>query len=425
MATFWESLPHTVTLDKREPSFTFEVGGEQYGFYNMNPLAWVEVLALMSLQTGVFAVLSTLLYKYSVNKPLGKGVAYFLCYAVIIPIMYSTPVILFVTLGIQNQFMRFCIAAMHPLTCMMKASGAAHGFTPKDATTSLSNFVFWFISPFPMVYDKKLDKPAPATSQDLVELLTNFLKFLVIFGLFESGVRVFHDELRVITHKAHGPLGPDSDWYSLSRTLSLQNALYPHFAVYGFTIIFIFSVLSFGLGGTQLLLTWKKVETFVDNPAFTSRSMSDFWSSKYNAAMSDCLKIGVFKPVRSVGPTWAAVVATFFVSGLLHEGLVLAMTAPLDDREGCYSDPEGNKHKVECHIPQLFGATVFLVYVGFVVAIEKIFLKDIKVPLPSWVIGPFICLIMSFVGHWFIEPYWNSMVLDSGMILFFFVKPIK
>ncbi|XP_074358389.1 acyl-CoA--sterol O-acyltransferase 1-like [Apium graveolens] len=63
------------------------------------------------------------------------------------------------------------------------------------------------------------------------------------------------------------------------------------------------------------------------NEPYLATSLQDFWGKRWNLMVSNILKPAVFEPTRSIftglfGRKWAAfpgVLATFFVSGLMHE----------------------------------------------------------------------------------------------------------
>jgi len=64
------------------------------------------------------------------------------------------------------------------------------------------------------------------------------------------------------------------------------------------------------------------VQTYeiVLNPMLKSKSPSDFWGRRWNVLVHNGLKNGVYKPTRKhTSSKLLAVVATFVVSGIIHE----------------------------------------------------------------------------------------------------------
>uniref|UniRef100_A0A6U1R9U0 Wax synthase domain-containing protein n=1 Tax=Cyclophora tenuis TaxID=216820 RepID=A0A6U1R9U0_CYCTE len=57
-----------------------------------------------------------------------------------------------------------------------------------------------------------------------------------------------------------------------------------------------------------------------NSPMFQSSSPADFWGRQWNRLVHTGLKNGVYKPVRKyTNSQWAATIAAFLMSGLLHE----------------------------------------------------------------------------------------------------------
>ncbi|CAO2035499.1 unnamed protein product [Urochloa humidicola] len=68
------------------------------------------------------------------------------------------------------------------------------------------------------------------------------------------------------------------------------------------------------------------LEPQFDRP-YLSSSLRDFWGRRWNLAVSDLLRRCVFLPVRArLGAAAAGVLASFFVSGLMHEAMFSYIT---------------------------------------------------------------------------------------------------
>ncbi|XP_052180371.1 acyl-CoA--sterol O-acyltransferase 1-like [Diospyros lotus] len=97
-------------------------------------------------------------------------------------------------------------------------------------------------------------------------------------------------------------------------------------ALYGFHIYFTLELLLAMAAAVVRALTHLELEPQFDEP-FLSTSLQDFWGRRWNLVVTGILRPSVYDPVRSisrrvVGPKWAALsatLATFLVSGLMHE----------------------------------------------------------------------------------------------------------
>ena len=102
------------------------------------------------------------------------------------------------------------------------------------------------------------------------------------------------------------------------------------------------------------------------NPLFSSVSPSDFWGYRWNMAIHNTLKRGVFQPMRKAGfsPT-LAVVAAFLSSGILHDYSWIIMFHPTVVQR----DENGNC--ADCWAPIMGKQTVFFLWCGITMILER------------------------------------------------------
>ncbi|KAH7572612.1 hypothetical protein ACOSP7_015806 [Xanthoceras sorbifolium] len=130
------------------------------------------------------------------------------------------------------------------------------------------------------------------------------------------------------------------------------------------------------------------------NKPFLSTSLQDFWGRRWNLMVSDILRQTVYNPVRSIsspliGTRWAtipAILATFVVSGLMHELLF------------CYYGRESPR----------WDLTLFFILHGACMVVEimvKDALKD-KWPrgLPRFLSAPLTVAFVAVTGSWLFIP---------------------
>jgi len=388
----------------------------------MSVVGWIELLLLISVTACLAALLSPLLYKYIVKQQ-GSVVSYVVCYVVVIPVLLLSPYPTFQILNIRNHIFRFCLGILLPITCLFKTTAVTHGFCPDYAKTSKKAFAYFYACPMLMERDHKLDKFVPATISDL---LSNLKVFLV--GLLHTGILItfFQFIPEIIPPLATGPLPPDSDWYDWKPLLDprkwwLRNLLF------GIFFQCLLTVFGEGMRLAQSLVTGYKTNILMDNPILSARSPSQFWGSKWNLVIHDVLKIGVYLPLRKQVSKPLAMLGTFVASGLFHEALLWIFLYPLDDAHRCFSDPVATATKVECYKPRLFTTTIFFMHQAFLVGIEYSRIGQLAI----WKKVPDVLATLSTVtlgavfGHFFVEPYWNSLGLESCMILINLVRPDK
>ncbi|KAI3703026.1 hypothetical protein L6452_28780 [Arctium lappa] len=104
-----------------------------------------------------------------------------------------------------------------------------------------------------------------------------------------------------------------------------KHDLNPHvlLILYCFLIFILIDLLVFVSNGVVRAVAGLELEPPSDEP-YLSTSLQDFWGRRWNLMVTNSLRYTVYKPVKSVFPAkeWAtvpAVMATFLVSGLMHE----------------------------------------------------------------------------------------------------------
>lgn len=118
------------------------------------------------------------------------------------------------------------------------------------------------------------------------------------------------------------------------------------------------------------------------NP-LASRSLSEFWSRRWNVGFSEMIAVAVHRPVRRVAGETAALFAAFLASGLLHE---LAISVPVHAGYGLptlYFLLHGALVGVERKAPHLAGRawTIFWLVAPLPVLFHPPFLRGIVWPL--------------------------------------------
>ncbi|GKV38716.1 hypothetical protein SLEP1_g46598 [Rubroshorea leprosula] len=153
------------------------------------------------------------------------------------------------------------------------------------------------------------------------------------------------------------------------------------------------------------------------NEPYLTTSLQDFWGRRWNLMVTRILHPTVYDPIRRistgiVGPRWAAlpaVVATFAVSGLMHEAIYYYM---------------GRAHPT-------WEVTWFFVLQGFCLAIEVAVKKTVRERwhLSPVVSGPATIVFVAVTGFWLFFPQIvrngvDEKLIREGTMLIDFVKGI-
>jgi hypothetical protein len=163
--------------------------------------------------------------------------------------------------------------------------------------------------------------------------------------------------------------GDNDDWYSFHRLFTWQlygNNLFQailfqlYLQTYCEGLMFFFS------------FVWRyEMMPVMNNPVFASRSPSDFWGRRWNLLVHNALKNGVFKPAHRYVSKTAAVAATFLVSGIFHEWLLIALHAPMPHQQ-VDQEQSGSGNCSNCVSVVYGSATIFFAWQGILVSIEAL-----------------------------------------------------
>ena len=279
----------------------------------------------------------------------------------------------------------------------------------------MKSFAYFYACPMLMERDPKLDKFVPVTSSYILGHLKGFAVMLMINGALMSCFQLIPD---IVPPLGQGPLPPDSKWYSVNTLLHPQKWFLRNI-LFGITFQVLISLFGEGLILAQSLVTGYKTHILMDNPIFSARSPSQFWGSKWNLVIHDVLKIGVYLPLRRHVSKQVAMLGTFVASGLFHEALLWIFSYPLDDTDGCFSDTNAASSKPECYQPYFFTTTIFFLHQAFLIAVEYSPVGRLALwsKVPDGVATFLTVSAGTLFGHFFAEPYWNSLGFENAMML--------
>lgn len=156
------------------------------------------------------------------------------------------------------------------------------------------------------------------------------------------------------------------------------------------------------------------------NPIFDSNTCAEFWNKRWNKLIQTLLSRGIYKPFRTVLPTHVSLGATFAVSGLFHEWLMMLIFAPL---------PEDLNEDGLCEPPKCFklthgSAVVFFVWVSLVITWEFMFCPKYYFKSPVIWYKVVCAIVTSLAGIFFLDPYVHTRFFNEGYVGYFMVHPI-
>ncbi|KAG8658281.1 hypothetical protein MANES_03G134704v8 [Manihot esculenta] len=140
------------------------------------------------------------------------------------------------------------------------------------------------------------------------------------------------------------------------------------------------------------------------NEPYLATSLQDFWGRRWNLMVTSILRPTVYYPVhqfskRLFGPTWAslpAVIATFWVSGLMHEVIYFYLT----------------------RVSPTWEVTWFFILHGICVAIEVVLKKVVKDrwQLHRAISGPLAVTFAGVTAFWLFFPQITRNRVDEQVI---------
>lgn len=315
-------------------------------------------------------------------------------FGIILPFWIFVPQQIMNVMGIHNQIFRFSIAAITPTLSMFRATQALFGFAP--LSDSIGSYAFQYGSPLLIKAHK--GQWQRATLQSTIRQLVQFGTMLLVTGVFQSCFYCFDS-----FPSFHIPR-PEQYYITFTLEQSKDNLLF------GFLILFYLTGFCDGLAFLTMLLTGYETHPVMLNPLFGSSSPSDFWGRRWNRLIHDCLKQGVYKPVRSLGGSHlVGALGAFVASGLFHEWLLV----------------EAFPTTTPMHGPTLFFFTwqVCLLVLEKQVGHWKIF-ATLQRSLPRPVLSLMVVMLALPIGHFFLDCYVHSAFFEHGSLLLPIVRPV-
>lgn len=397
--------PHQLEYDNREPILTFQFQDRLLAIYFVSIPFWIEALVLMVLHACFAAVIGLAIYSLIIRQR-GTPLAFLVGFGIMVPFWTLAPGPTLDALGITNKVFRFCYAVITPTTSIFRVIEAMYGFAPEHATKSASSYALYYGSPMLLVYDLKTATFVKATSNVIVGHLFKFVLYLFLTGIYQS--------LFTLLPHNFPPLGTThaermDEWYNIDSIFNVNRLR--ESVLYGILLQCYLATFGEGLIFFTSFVTGIETYEIMRNPIFKSKSPSEFWGRRWNLLIHNCLKNGVYKPVRSIGGSRAtAVFAAFVASGLFHENLLPIVFFDYKNVKGA--------------------TTVFFLWQASLMVLEVLLSSMVTfTTLNKMVPGPIktvlVILLGIPLGHWFYDSYVHSNFFQQGHVGLIAILPIK
>lgn len=164
----------------------------------------------------------------------------------------------------------------------------------------------------------------------LLQVLLQFVTHVFLTGAYNSCFRLLAPTYFPTFGASVSTAYNNDDWYSFVTIFNLRRQR----DSLCYALNFQLTLTTYGIGFQLIfsLLTGRKVRYLMENPLLCSQSVQEFWGGRWNRLIHECLKNGVYKPLRFSLKCnqLTAVLAAFFASGLFHEWLLPCTFSKLD-----------------------------------------------------------------------------------------------
>jgi hypothetical protein len=170
-----------------------------------------------------------------------------------------------------------------------------------------------------------------------------------------------------------------------------------------------------GLGLLQSVGTGYAMESFSDSPLTKSTSPSDFWGRRWDRPVQSALSRGAFRPLRKAGYSrHAAAVATFMVSGVLHEYVLHLMSLRHYPDDSIPNNPLREPYR-----PTFGSHFVFFVWNGVLLLLERALQGNaiidwMRTSLPRPIRTLLVLLMVLPISHLFTDEYIKSCFFSDA-----------
>ena len=365
----------------------------------------------------VFAIIA---YKCIIPNR-GTTFAYLLGWGILIPLAAGIPFWFVEYLDIYNRFTNLPAATI--FTCIFfKCIECMYDCTqPKYIEDSVTNYILYYSSISPFIWDDKTKTIRKITIQEIVSLSLNIFWFFLVSSILVSWML----EVDFQPFPSNVDLTGFEITKDMFRWQHIANA-YIHTWI-------LYSIFKVGFEASGLGDNVKGFATYrvFDAPLTKSRSPTEFWTKRWNIMIHRLLKSGIYKPAAKFFSTRIAILITFIVSGVYHDYVWQVMfhnvSSKRDPTTGECVVPKGFKDN-HCYEPIFGRVTAFFGIVCIAMFLERpvaSMFKGTSLPkLPTFVIAQLLLLPHLPFVHWYGGDWMIGGFFEHLSIAFFRIRRI-
>lgn len=259
--------------DTREPILTFgAASGQQYGLLAPSLSFWLQMAALLVLQSIICNVLAAVVY-YGIIQRRGTSAAYLTGYGFVIPFVVAMPFYLIQALDLRNACFMVAVAST-PVLLTFRCLEAMYGFSPPAVEAQITNYMLYYGSVIEFVFDGKTNHAVKSTTGQALVKARRFLTFYLFLALLFS----------VLEPCSYAPIDMGSRGtgdHADIMDATIGGFLHPGHLVNNFAVAYVTHVCihtgTLGFGSAISLFAGIKTLDVANNPFFSSSSPSSFW----------------------------------------------------------------------------------------------------------------------------------------------------
>jgi hypothetical protein len=231
------------------------------------------------IQSVIQCAFAVVIYKFIVQRR-GTTGAYLLGWAVIVPIAIYLPFFFLEFLDLRNKVIALSASTLMTVICF-RCIEAMYNTSPDVVETSIENYIAYYSSIVPFVWDSKTKERKKITASELISSFVGILVFftatsLLLSFLMYTNYRPFDSPVRL----------DGMEWsIDLLTPAHIGNAY--------FHVLLLYCTLKTGFDLTAFGENLKGVasQKIFDSPFVGTRSLTDFWTNRWNRMIQQVLKV--------------------------------------------------------------------------------------------------------------------------------------
>ena len=356
------------------------------------------------IQLGFQLIFAIIVYLFIVQRR-GTTLSYLIGYGIVIPLtLLYIPFELLEYLVIYNCTIKLAFTTLPTIVCF-RTIEAMHNTSPSVVESSLGSYMIYYSTVSHFEWDNKTNKRKPITSTEIVSSALRILYFYIVTSLFLSFM--IHVNYQLV------PSSIELDSFNLSWDMLSWNHLVNTYCLAVLTYFVL--ALAFELVAFGEQVKGYSIKPIFNNPLWSSRSIREFWSRKWDLMIQRVLKYGAYLPTKKVvtgllgvnnnNKNMSNVIGTigaFLASGLLHEYCWIVIFYRYQEQQPQQAIDDEESLMV-VFTPSFFKLTLFFLYNCGVMLLEDNYGKYVTFfeKWPCFVVSTMIVMIALPISHWF------------------------